>query len=100
MDVGIQMMPATYGWQGMSDDQAWDEEIRLAQQRDRPWCRRTRSPAPGNVPGSARRLRPSRRVGRPPLRVAIESKKRGGTLTLHYASRDVLDRVLHLLRAG
>jgi alkanesulfonate monooxygenase SsuD/methylene tetrahydromethanopterin reductase-like flavin-dependent oxidoreductase (luciferase family) len=30
MDVGIQMVLATYGWQGMSDDQAWDEEIRLA----------------------------------------------------------------------
>src|SRR5712691_11691238 len=25
MDVGIQMVLATYGWQGMSDDQAWDE---------------------------------------------------------------------------
>jgi hypothetical protein len=30
MDVGIQMVLATYGWQGMSDAQAWDEEIRLA----------------------------------------------------------------------
>jgi alkanesulfonate monooxygenase SsuD/methylene tetrahydromethanopterin reductase-like flavin-dependent oxidoreductase (luciferase family) len=30
MDVGIQMVLATYGWQGMSDDQAWGEEIRLA----------------------------------------------------------------------
>ena len=30
MDVGIQMVLATYGWRGMSDDQAWDEEIRLA----------------------------------------------------------------------
>src|SRR5689334_4193386 len=30
MDVGIQMVLATYGWQGMSDDEAWDEEIRLA----------------------------------------------------------------------
>src|SRR5205085_2033837 len=30
MNVGIQMVLATYGWQGMSDDQAWDEEIRLA----------------------------------------------------------------------
>ncbi|MCL2427704.1 MAG: LLM class flavin-dependent oxidoreductase [Alphaproteobacteria bacterium] len=30
MDVGVQMVFATYGWEGMSDDQAWDEEIRLA----------------------------------------------------------------------
>jgi ParB family chromosome partitioning protein len=34
------------------------------------------------------------------LRVTIEAKKRGGTLTLHYASLDQLDRVLHLLRTG
>jgi hypothetical protein len=34
MDVGIQMVLATYGWQGMSDDQAWDEEIRLARLAD------------------------------------------------------------------
>jgi len=32
------------------------------------------------------------------LRVALEAKKRGGTLTLHYASLDQLDRVLKLLR--
>ena len=30
MDVGIQMIFATYGWQDMPDHQAWDEEIRLA----------------------------------------------------------------------
>jgi ParB family transcriptional regulator, chromosome partitioning protein len=34
------------------------------------------------------------------LRVALEPKARGGTLTLHYASLDQLDRVLRLLRAG
>jgi len=34
------------------------------------------------------------------LRVTLEAKKRGGALTLHYASLDQLDRVLRLLRAG
>jgi alkanesulfonate monooxygenase SsuD/methylene tetrahydromethanopterin reductase-like flavin-dependent oxidoreductase (luciferase family) len=34
MDVGIQMVLATYGWQGMRDDTAWDEEIRLARLAD------------------------------------------------------------------
>lgn len=34
MDVGVQMVFATYGWQDMSDDQAWDEEIRLAKLAD------------------------------------------------------------------
>jgi len=34
------------------------------------------------------------------LRVTLEPKKRGGALTLHYASLDQLDRVLSLLRAG
>ena len=34
MDVGIQMVLATYGWRGMSDDEAWDEEIRLARLAD------------------------------------------------------------------
>jgi ParB family chromosome partitioning protein len=32
------------------------------------------------------------------LRVTIAPKKRGGSLTLHYASLDQLDRVLNLLR--
>jgi len=32
------------------------------------------------------------------LRVTLESKQRGGTLSLHYASLDQLDRVLRLLR--
>ncbi|HKM69023.1 MAG TPA: hypothetical protein VKF83_09795 [Stellaceae bacterium] len=30
MNVGIQMVLATYGWRDWSDDQGWDEEIRLA----------------------------------------------------------------------
>jgi alkanesulfonate monooxygenase SsuD/methylene tetrahydromethanopterin reductase-like flavin-dependent oxidoreductase (luciferase family) len=30
MDVGLQMVFATYGWTGVSDEQAWDEEVRLA----------------------------------------------------------------------
>jgi ParB family transcriptional regulator, chromosome partitioning protein len=34
------------------------------------------------------------------LRVTIEAKKRGGSLTLHYQSLDQLDRVLRLLRAA
>jgi hypothetical protein len=34
------------------------------------------------------------------LRVTLEPKTRGGTLTLHYASFDQLDRVLHLLRTS
>jgi ParB family transcriptional regulator, chromosome partitioning protein len=34
------------------------------------------------------------------LRVTLEPKARGGALTLHYASLDQLDRVLHLLRSG
>jgi alkanesulfonate monooxygenase SsuD/methylene tetrahydromethanopterin reductase-like flavin-dependent oxidoreductase (luciferase family) len=34
MDVGIQMVFSTYGWPGMSDRQAWEEEIRLARLAD------------------------------------------------------------------
>jgi alkanesulfonate monooxygenase SsuD/methylene tetrahydromethanopterin reductase-like flavin-dependent oxidoreductase (luciferase family) len=34
MDVGIQMIFATYGWTGITDQQAWDEEIRLARLAD------------------------------------------------------------------
>lgn len=30
MDVGLQMVFASYGWSGVSDRQVWDEEIRLA----------------------------------------------------------------------
>jgi ParB family chromosome partitioning protein len=34
------------------------------------------------------------------LRVTLEPKRRGGALTLHYASLDQLDQLLRLLRAG
>ena len=34
MDVGIQMIFSTYGWPGMSDREAWHEEIRLARLAD------------------------------------------------------------------
>ncbi len=34
------------------------------------------------------------------LRVTLEPKKRGGSLTIHYTSLDQLDRVLSLVRAG
>ena len=34
MDVGIQMIFSTYGWPGMSDREAWQEEIRLARVAD------------------------------------------------------------------
>jgi alkanesulfonate monooxygenase SsuD/methylene tetrahydromethanopterin reductase-like flavin-dependent oxidoreductase (luciferase family) len=30
MDVGLQMVFASYGWTGVSDAQVWDEELRLA----------------------------------------------------------------------
>ncbi|MGZ0187786.1 MAG: LLM class flavin-dependent oxidoreductase [Alphaproteobacteria bacterium] len=32
MDVGLQMVCATYGWTDVSDEQAYDEEIKLALQ--------------------------------------------------------------------
>jgi alkanesulfonate monooxygenase SsuD/methylene tetrahydromethanopterin reductase-like flavin-dependent oxidoreductase (luciferase family) len=34
MDVGIQMVFASYGWTDISDQQVWDEEIRLARLAD------------------------------------------------------------------
>jgi len=34
------------------------------------------------------------------LRVTLAAKRRGGALTLHYATLDQLDRVLSLLRSG
>ena len=34
MDVGIQMIFSSYGWPGMSDREAWQEEIRLARLAD------------------------------------------------------------------
>jgi len=30
MDVGLQMVFASYGWTGVSDEQVWEEELRLA----------------------------------------------------------------------
>ena len=30
MDVGLMMIFASYGWENMSDDQVWEEELRLA----------------------------------------------------------------------
>jgi alkanesulfonate monooxygenase SsuD/methylene tetrahydromethanopterin reductase-like flavin-dependent oxidoreductase (luciferase family) len=32
MDVGLMMIFASYGWEGMSDRQVWDEDLRLAKQ--------------------------------------------------------------------
>jgi alkanesulfonate monooxygenase SsuD/methylene tetrahydromethanopterin reductase-like flavin-dependent oxidoreductase (luciferase family) len=32
MDVGMMMIFAAYGWEAISDDQVWDEELRLARQ--------------------------------------------------------------------
>jgi alkanesulfonate monooxygenase SsuD/methylene tetrahydromethanopterin reductase-like flavin-dependent oxidoreductase (luciferase family) len=34
MDVGVQMVFASYGWDSISDAQVWDEEIRLARLAD------------------------------------------------------------------
>ena len=34
MDVGIQMVFASYGWDSISDTQVWDEELRLARLAD------------------------------------------------------------------
>src|SRR5438270_9428342 len=34
MDVGIQMVFASYGWDNISDAQVWDEELRLARLAD------------------------------------------------------------------
>src|SRR5262245_23761406 len=30
MDVGVQMVFASYGWENVSDEEVWDEELRLA----------------------------------------------------------------------
>ena len=32
MDVGLMMIFASYGWDGISDRQGWDEDLRLAKQ--------------------------------------------------------------------
>jgi hypothetical protein len=34
MDVGIQMLFTSYGWDKISDSQVWDEELRLAHLAD------------------------------------------------------------------
>jgi alkanesulfonate monooxygenase SsuD/methylene tetrahydromethanopterin reductase-like flavin-dependent oxidoreductase (luciferase family) len=34
MDVGVQMVFASYGWTDLTDDQVWDEEIRLCRVAD------------------------------------------------------------------
>ena len=30
MDIGVQMVFASYGWSGVSDSEVWDDELRLA----------------------------------------------------------------------
>ena len=30
MDVGVQMVFASYGWENVSDEEVWDEELSLA----------------------------------------------------------------------
>jgi len=30
MDIGLMMIFASYGWENMSDDQVWNEDLRLA----------------------------------------------------------------------
>jgi ParB family transcriptional regulator, chromosome partitioning protein len=63
--------------------------------------RRSTMPPPKPPRRSADTIALERELGaRLGLRVTLEPKKRGGTLTLHYASLDQLDRVLSLLRAG
>jgi len=32
MDVGVQMVFASYGWSRIADGEVWDEELRLARQ--------------------------------------------------------------------
>ena len=32
MDVGLMIIFASYGWENMSDDQVWSEDLRLARQ--------------------------------------------------------------------
>ena len=35
MNVGLMMIFASYGWDNISDDQVWDEDLRLARQAPR-----------------------------------------------------------------
>ena len=63
--------------------------------------RRTETPPPKRRLRDADTVALERELGtRLGLRVTLEQKKRGGALTLHYASLDQLDRILALLRAG
>ena len=63
--------------------------------------RRSAMPPPKRRPRDADSLALERELGiRLGLRVTITQRRRGGALTLHYASLDQLDRVLSLLRAG
>jgi len=63
--------------------------------------RRTETPPPKRRLRDADTVALERELGtRLGLRVTLEPKKRGGALTLHYASLDQLDRILALLRAG
>src|SRR5271154_2535914 len=59
MDVGLMMIFASYGWENMSDDQVWDEDLRLAR----------RAPAPGFDLGTAAVILP----WHDPLRVAEQA---------------------------
>jgi ParB family transcriptional regulator, chromosome partitioning protein len=63
--------------------------------------RRAAAPPPRRPLRDADTLALERELGaRLGLRVTLEAKRRGGALTLHYASLDQLDRILALLRAG
>jgi ParB family chromosome partitioning protein len=62
--------------------------------------RRSEMPQPKRRLRDADTLTLERELGdRLGLRVTLDQKKRGGSLTLHYVSLDQLDRVLSLLRA-
>ena len=63
--------------------------------------RRTETPRPKQRPRDADTLALERELAVVlGLRVTLEAKKRGGTLVLHYASLEQLDRVLRLLRGS
>jgi ParB family chromosome partitioning protein len=61
--------------------------------------RRSEMPGPRRTTHDPDRIALERELGsRLGLHVTLEPKKRGGTLTLHYASLDQLDHILKLLR--
>ena len=63
--------------------------------------RRAQTPTPEHRPRDADTVALERELAAVlGLRVTLEPKKRGGALTLHYASLDQLDRVLSLLRGN